>query len=197
MEKIYYLFIIAILATACKVNEPTEPFKLDPLATVNIKPEKGAWKSPAMRAKAENPLHLSALDIVKQTTVMQYYNPNIGVGSGKIERMFDKLQRDTISETPSLKMWATDIINDKGEYVPEFIEAHDIILIHFHEMTPTTARDTIGYIPNSVIRAAQSAVKTAYDDNDPEEVLRLFNEVFIFRPVTGAEYKALKASGNQ
>ncbi|NLO71961.1 MAG: hypothetical protein GX102_13660 [Porphyromonadaceae bacterium] len=196
MKKLLFL-ILAVALVGCKGNEPKEPFKIDPLATVNIKPEKGAWKLPAMRVISENPQHLSALEIVKQTTVMQYYNPNIGVGAGKIERMFDKLQRDTISETPALKMWATDIINDKGEYVPEFIEAHDIIFIHFHEMTPTTARDTIGYIPNSTIRSAQSAVKSAYDNNDPEEVLRLFNEAFTFRPITGAEYKALKEAGNQ
>ncbi|NLI72449.1 MAG: hypothetical protein GX361_06910 [Bacteroidales bacterium] len=203
MKKLLLLSLVVLLAACGKNNdnnEPKEPFKIDPLATVNIKPEKGAWKAPAMRVKSENPQHLSALEIVKKATIMQYYNPNIMQNAECWERGFDKLQRDTISDPPALKMWATDIINEKGEFVPGFIEAKDVILIHFspnYDPYTKEPRDTIGYIPNSVMRTAEKAVKEAYQANDPDEVLRLFNDAFTFRPITGAEYKALKQAGNQ
>lgn len=201
MKKLLLLSLVVLLA-ACgnnnDNNEPKEPFKIDPLATVNIKPEKGAWKAPAMRVKSENPQHLSALEIVKKAAIIQFYNPNIMQHAERWERAFDKLQRDTISDPPALKMWATDIINEKGEFVPDFIEAKDVILIHFSPIyDPNAIRDTIGYIPNSVMRTAEKAIKEAYQANNPDEVLRLFNDAFTFRPITGAEYKALKQAGNQ
>lgn len=204
MKKLTFFLILIILLAGCKAkDEPKEPFVIDPLATVSIKPETGAWsKSPAMKVKSVQE-HLSALDIVKKTHIMQFYNSKLMIELGYepntiLERGFDALQRDTISEIPSLKMWATDIIKEDGELLTHFIEGNDVILIHFRERyNPQSIRDTIGYIPNSVIRSAETAIKTAYNNNDPDEVLRLFNDAFTFRPITGAEYKALKLQGNQ
>lgn len=202
MKNLLYLLTLALAFTACNRTEPepAKPFKLDPLATVNIKPEMGAWgaaKAPAATEGAAQQDYLSARDIVKKATVLQFHNPNIIPNTELWERGFDKLQRDTVSETPALKMWATDIISEEGKYVTEFIEGYDMILLHFRTMTPDAIRDTIGYIPNSVMRAAEAATKKAYNERNMDEVLRIFNEAFTFRPTTGAEYRALKAAGNQ
>jgi hypothetical protein len=203
MKKILFLALVAVMF-GCKSSdgEPTKAFKLDPLATFSIKPAVGAWKVNGQLAKASDSIHLSALEIVKQATVIHFYfvsplTPGLTIG----ERGFDKLQRDTVSENPSLKMWATDIINSDGIYDPTFIESKDLILLNF-KSAPSgqysdIIRDTIGYIPNSVLRAAEIAIKAAYTEKDTAKCYKVFNEAFTFLPITGAEYKALKARNFQ
>lgn len=197
MKKILFLAISAILF-GCKSSDEPKAFKLDPLATFSIKPASGAWKVNGQYAKSSDSIHLSALDIVKQATVIHFYYVNPSIQGATIwERGFDKLQRDTISTTPSLKMWATDIISSNGDYVPNFIESKDCILIHFNLLITNAPRDTIGYIPNSVIRAAETAIKAAYADKNTELVYSIFNSAFTFKPITGSEYKALKEQNLQ
>lgn len=200
IKKLLFLLIAVMTLASCKVkNTPDEPFIIDPSATVNIKPDMKGWaKSPAQRVKAENPLHLSPLEIVEQTTVVQYYNPNVMQGAEKWERTFDdELQRDLNPENPMLKMYATDIINDKGELVIDFVEGYNTILLHFDLKKSQAPRDTIGYIPNSTLRTAEIAIKKAFLDKDYDAVYELFHNAYKFLPITGSEYKALKEARNQ
>ncbi len=194
--KKFILFLLALVAiSGCNPEEPiVEKIKIDPLATVDIKPDPKGWGN----LRSTNPEHLSALEIVEQTTAMQYYNPNIlDYVDGVWERGFDEMQRDLNPDNPMLKMWALDIITEEGEYLPHFIESENIILMSFDLTVVDSPRDTIGYIPNSVMRTAETAIKAAYANGDTESVYQLFNEAFTFRPITGAEYKALKEAGNQ
>lgn len=199
MKKFLFLTLITLLAVACKPDEPKAPFQIDPLATIDIKPDMKGWaKSAAYRAPAEQQ-HLSPLEIVEQTTVIQIYNPDFLFSSstGVGERLFLDEQRDLNPENPKLMMYGRDIISEEGEYTAEFIEARNIILISFDPFIYDAPRDTIAYIPNGVMQAAEVAIKQAFEQEDTEEIYRLFNEAFTFLPVTGAEYKALKLAGNQ
>ena len=189
MEKIYYILIIAILATSCKVkNEPKEPFRLDPNATILLRPAKGVPLKVKSLAPAAEPVHLTALEIVKQTETMCYTNIK-QFGDQTVRRGFADAQRDF--EIPALKMWGTDIIDQDGNYQTEFIESENIVLV------TKGFTDTIAYIPNSVIKSARVAIKAAYDANNTEEVYKLFNTAFTFTPMTGAEWRALKDEGKE
>lgn len=66
-----------------------------------------------------------------------------------------------------------------------------------NDMSLTLARDTIGYVPNRVIRDAESKIKTAFEAGDYEECMRLFEQAYIFIPITGEEWRALKAKNEQ
>lgn len=55
--------------------------------------------------------------------------------------------------------------------------------------------DTIGYVPNEVIKRAEVAIHAAFDAGDYDECMRLFEEAYVFIPTTGAEWRALKAAG--
>ena len=195
MKKIILFLLALVVFIGCNPEEPiVEKIKIDPLATVDIKPDPKGWGN----LRSTNPEHLSALEIVEQTTAMQYYNPDIlDYVDGVWERGFDEMQRDLNPDNPMLKMWALDIITEEGEYLPHFIESENIILMSFDLTVVDSPRDTIGYIPNSVMRTAETAIKAAYANGDTEAVYQLFNEAFTFRPITGAEYKALKEAGNQ
>jgi len=199
MKKAILLLIVAVCLSACSKEEVTA-FKQDPLATVSIKPAIGTYKaSVALRSEEIDTIHLSALDIVKTTTVMQFYYIDSILNQGMVmaERGFDVLQRDTISEIPSLKMWATDIIAPNGTLCYSFIESKDCILLNFDLKVDDAKRDTIAYIPNSVIRAAETQIKALYAVKDYEAIYKLFNDAYTFIPVSGAEYKALKAQDLQ
>lgn len=190
MKNLILLFSLSLVLFAC---DKEEVFRLDPLATLSIKPDASGWSMIASTNRVGSAYnHLSALDIVKRTTCMRFKMNNGVEGT----RGFDPLQRDTISEIPCLKMWGTDIINTDGVYMPDFIESRNCVLeIWANKYSAWSARDTVGFIPNAVLIAAQDSIQQAYSKQDLQAVYRIFNEAFTFRPCTGSEYRALQALG--
>lgn len=98
-----------------------------------------------------------------------------------------------------IKMWGDAIITPRREGVRDketlnynFIGAHDVVFTD--DRIPA---DTLGYIPNRVLREAEAKIKIAFDAEDYDEVYRLFNEVYQAVPITGKEWRALKAEGKQ
>ena len=192
------MILATLFVVACNPVEPEIGFKIDPTATINIKPDLKSWKSNSMKVKSSVE-YLSSAEIVKQTTVIHFTTTLYGKPASAT-RMFDPAQRDTVSAVPMLKMWGTDVIKEDGTIEVGFIEAKDLVLEIWHGWDKgfpfsQCKIDTIAYIPNSVLRAAETAIKQAYNTKDNETVYRLFNEAFTFRPTTGAEYKALKLQG--
>lgn len=193
------ILLLLIVAAFCACNKDNDTFTVDPMAKIKLIPDLNAWNTDALRSAQSDTTHLSAFEIVKQATAIQYYNKmGSDIDTTCTDRGFDEGQRDTLSSIPTLSMWATDIISSEGLYVPDFIESKNCILVHFDTTKPYgSPRDTIAYIPNAVIRAAQIAIKEAYDIKDYVTVYKIFNEAFTFRPITGAEYRALKSTNQQ
>jgi hypothetical protein len=214
--KNYFIFLAAMLfvLSSCTNNDDSI-FKLDPSATISLNPAP-VWKS--TKAKMASG-YLTPLQVVKQVGDIEFYNYKI-YGNEAVGRGFSGPQRDTI--TPKLKMWGTDIIDQEGKYVPDFIEAEDLVLRRYlkinivtKEVTPRIMHpitggpmdilntyeretsDTIGYIPNSIMRSAESRIKAAYEAQDNEAVYNIFNDTFVFYPITGKEWLALKAQNLQ
>ena len=178
MKKLLFVFIVMILA-GCE-KEPTTKGKLDPNALISIRPAAGV-KS-----------YLSAKEIVKQTSDMSFYN--LKMYSLPIARGFSTAQRDTLNVR--LMMWGTDIIDQSGKYTGEFIEGKDFVFrkaVDLGHYPPIY--DTLAYIPNSVVTEAREKIVTAFADSNYTEVYRLFDVAFTFTPITGPEWRALKASG--
>lgn len=177
---------------ACNKDDD-DVFRLDPNATISLKPDLSAWtlKSSDLKSDSE---YLTPLEIVQQTSVMRFKNDR-NFGDNDLTRGFSETQRSLNSDPPMLLMWGTDIIDSEGNYVREFIEGNDCILEVWETNSAYSDKDTIAYIPNSVLRAAEAAIIEAYNNNDYETVYQLFNEAFTFRPTTGAEYRALKEQG--
>lgn len=190
MKKILFLLLtFAVVLTSCDPKDvPDNKGKLDPNATILLRPAKG------VQLRSANPDHLTALQIVEQTKSMafysRYFDNKYTDEPQPLFRGFSDPQRDY--QTPALKMWASDIISEDANAQPyyqrEFIEGFDFIL------TKGENADTVAYIPNSVLANARGLVKAAYDAGDFAECYRLFHEVFTFIPITGAEWRALKAA---
>lgn len=184
MKKIIFLLMLVFAFASCKKEN-----KLwDPNAMINL-------KQGTLTKADTNPNHLSALEIVKQTTNLKCYNFPL-FGNQAVGRGFSDDQRDY--QTPMLKMFGTDIIDMFGKYTPDFIESTDCVLQRIiNADKPNMVIDTIAYIPNSVLRAAELRIKAAYAKEDYETCYAVFNDAFTFLPITGAEWRALKVKNQQ
>lgn len=205
MKKILLFLSIILMLAGCEKKSQ----RLDPNATIKLRPAAG------VKLRAANPDHLTALEIVGQTYSMRWMNVSLNPDA-PLRRGFSESQRDY--EYPMLKMWGTDIIRQNGEYEADFIEGEDIILmrhilirkdgddtiilvadpytVKFDEIPrpgDIVKDDTIGYVSNQTLQQARNAIKAAYDEGDYENVYRMFDNAFIFHPVTGEEYKILKS----
>lgn len=181
MKKIIYIVLATIIFASCEKEPTTTKGKLDPNALISIRPAAGVKSG-----------YLSAKDIVKNTSSLSFYNLNMY--SNPLARGFAPAQRDTVNVR--LMMWGTDIIDQSGKYTGEFIEGKDFVFrknVDLGHYPPIY--DTIAYLPNSVITEARGKIITAFADSNFVEVYRLFDVAFTFTPITGPEWRALKAAG--
>lgn len=184
MKRIFVLCGMVALLAAC--NKEDNNGKLDPNAMIALNPAPGV--------KADDPVHLTAREIVEQTYYMSFINPRLG-SSPELRRGFSDSQRDLVNNR--LLMFGTDIIDAFG-YHTTFIEGENMVLVRMQGDDPDLekrVRDTIAYIPNSVLREAETKIKAAYDQGDYTTCYSLFDKAFTFTPITGAEWEALKAEG--
>lgn len=186
MRPLYLLSLIILtsLISCGKDDGGTTKGRLDPNAMISLRPAIGV-KSEAV---ITNPDHLTAKEIVEQAHAMRFES-----NYGGLIRGFSEVMRD-IPNT-RLLMLGEDIISQNGEYVPNFIEGYDIVFIREISPNPNFLVDTIAYIPNVTLRAAETAIKAAFAKEDYAACYKLFDEAFTFIPITGEEWRALKAAG--
>ena len=90
-------------------------------------------------------------------------------------------------------MSSTWVIAQDGTLYDIALKARNHILVTLdRENHPV---DTIAYIPNSVMQDLEQRVMAAYEAADYATCYRLFEEGFVFTPITGAEWLELKAEG--
>lgn len=190
-NSIYTVLLIALAAVLFVSCESTDKGKgkLDPNAMISLRPAAGVQLQSASKVDANG--HFTAKEIVEQASSIWFWNKAITTQNA-LGRGFAAVQRDFVNLR--LLMWGTDIITMEGQYAPDFIEGEDVILTKEIEMR---TMDTIGYIPNSVLRKAQPLIKAAYDAGDYTTVYDLFDKAFTFTPITGAEWLELKRQNKQ
>ena len=193
MKKLILLIALATAFVACEKNE-----KLDPNAKISIKPATKSEKTNVMRIKeAHYENFLTDLEIVKQADAitMWSYQPN-GVW---YEGTVGFAGKDTISDTPKILVYADYIITQQGELLEEFIKGYDMVLVRFKipNTKSTLDFDTIGYIPNSQVRAAETIIRQAWAGEDYNTIYEVFNEMFTFKPIDHKGWEELKAKNEQ
>lgn len=195
MKKLIIIALVAIAFASCEKDE-TKSFKINATDKISIKPSTSVAKYPMQKVSSVY-THLSALDIVKQTTEISFV---YGTTNLVAARSFASEQRDITSETPKLLMWATDVISLDGklqnDFESNFLQARDVVLVHY-DNSNVNLRDTIAYVKNSTLRDAEALIVSAYNDKNIDACYSAFNTAYTFIPVTGAEWRALKAQGLQ
>lgn len=184
MKRLILVSIIAIIAISC--SKENNGFVKDPNAKLSLRPAVG------VTLKSDNPSHLSAYEIVKRTWEISFINKK--VYDLPLARGFGESQRDYTNNR--LLLFATDVINEDGSLKLDFIEGSDFILYEQYWVGGTDGymkKDTIAYLQNSEVRAAEIAIKSAYSNKNYNECYRLMDDAFRFKPITGAEWRSLKA----
>lgn len=182
------LLCLSLLLFSCE-KDPDPGFRISKNATVKIKP--------ASNLKSASTQHLTDKEIVEQCVLISFYNiPTFGNQDTNIG--FSESQRDVTSNPPYLKRWATDLINVDGfgKYylVPDLIYATDLV---YCRALPNNVRDTIAYTPNATMRKMELDIKASLAANDTIQAYEVFNNGMRFTPITGAEWRALKAQNLQ
>lgn len=190
MKNLLFIFSLMLLMAACEKDEPKKIFRLDPDAKVYVKPDAGAAKIIDAKNVGE---HLTPLEVVKQATALRGWNYEIAAQS---PITWTWVGKDTISETPALLRWGTDIIYDTDGYghyglQTEFINSIDLVICKGDYPN----YDTIAYIQKANMIAAKTQILEALENKDTVAVYAIFKDSFKFIPITGAEWKQLKAQG--
>ena len=170
MKKLlFFFFAIALFASCDRGDTPDNKGQIDPNAMILIRPDV------SVRAQIGG---LSALEIVEQGVNIKwrsYYFGNVRHNEPqRIERSFSDAQRDF--DIPALKMWGVDIISMEGVFWRDFIHGFDVFITDVNH-------DTIAHVPNIVINTARPLIERAFRDENFNEVYRLFDEAFTFRPI--------------
>lgn len=187
--------LIAILLAASSCDDKNDKNKrLDPDAMISLRMAKNVQNAPqTTESRANEDGHLSALEIVKQVREMYFTNRRNYPSSDEMARGFADAQRDFANER--LLMWGTDIIDQQGELTPEFIQAENVVLVRNDLADFRFKGDTIAYISNATLRAAETVIYAAYAQGDYEQVYKLFDQAYTFIPITGAEWRELQRQG--
>lgn len=171
MKKTLSILIVLTLFISCGKEEipPTDKGKPDPNAMILIKPGKQTKTTFT---------GLSNRQIVEDAFAIRYtshYSGNVYYDDAKeIGRAFNEDMKDV--EKLELKMLGIDVITAEGDYYRDLTYAYDVYLT-------TRDNDTIGYVPDNVIKDARTAIEAAWEDQDYNTIYQLFNTAFIFLPI--------------
>lgn len=175
---------VAILAlTACN-KQKNDPW--NDSAMVSISPAQGVTIGKA--DLPENPERLSAIEVVKQAELItcrqpgQDYPPSRGINDDS--RDFENVR---------LLMYSSDVIGQTGDLGEFLLVAEDVVFTTLNERNER--KDTLAYVPNRVLRDAAVKIREAYAAKDYQTCYNLFEKAYTFIPITGAEWRELKARG--
>lgn len=174
MKKIL-LLVSVFLVLACSKNDKQ---KWNPDVMISLRPETG------VKSEAGTP---TAREVVEQTSQIMYWHTSGPTPQG---RGFSEGQRDL--ENNRLLMFSDDVIDPVHGLVPFFIECTDLVFVKMENYIIT---DTLAYIPNTTLRAAEAIIKTAYAEEDYETCYRTFDNAWRFIPTTGEQWRKLKEQG--
>lgn len=175
MRNLLSLLLFALLFTACDKNETKEP--------------KDAWNSfVSIKPDASFQLKSTLPGLTPEEIVRNAYGMDLRSHWGDNEyfeeaywgnRGIPEFIKDY--ENYIIKMWATDIIGGEGSAIEgelrnDFLKAFDVFIVDKNH-------DTIAYIPNETLRAAESLIEAAFAVEDYDEVQRLFDEAYTYKAI--------------
>ncbi|MDD4729466.1 MAG: hypothetical protein PHN55_12050 [Dysgonamonadaceae bacterium] len=176
MKKIIYSLIVLFALVSCeKEAEKVKPV-WDSTATITIRPAKGVKTRTVVGG-------LAAIEIVEKATSIHYtshYVDNKYDASAKtFSRAFNADMKDF--EIPALKMLAIDVISAEGDYYRDLTNATDFYIVEVDD--PNNRIDTLAFVPDEVISSARPLIEEAFNNQNYDEVYRLFDEAFTFLPI--------------
>lgn len=128
----------------------------------------------------------TAKQVIERTTVVSFWNKRVS-NVAAIEIGFNDAQRDVAQMR--LVIGSENIVDYQGNLLTRFLDGADCILVQKTMTNNTVKRDTIGYIPSSVMQSAKVAIGTAFANGDYSTCYTLFSTAYTFIPTTGAIWR--------
>ncbi|BBD46673.1 Hypothetical protein PEIBARAKI_6666 [Petrimonas sp. IBARAKI] len=172
MKKFLFLLLAVAFFVNCDPKDTPEPKgQLDPNAMIILKPAKGVQLRSTITG-------LTALEVVQNAVNIKFqshYFGNVFFDDAKLlARTFGEGYKDY--QIPALKMLGIDVITSEGEYYKDLTHAFNVVITDGNN-------DTIAFVPDAVINNARTLIENAYQNQDFNEVYRIFNEAFTFLPI--------------
>ena len=207
MRKTLLLLLAALpaLFVACHKDSPEQPQKqvYDGLRPVPIRAAQGT------RAYIYGDM-LTGKQVVQQTWSMEGTRPD-GSNTGKA---FTAEMRDTVN--PALKLLMKDVVyttfeDEKPLLEGFFLTLRDVVFCrdlyvangdttfcgyekdYSGPLVNPTQMDTIAYVPNAQLERAEPLVRAAFAKGDYEACYKILEKAYTFIPITGAQWRKLKA----
>ena len=194
------------LFVACHKNSPEQPQKqvYDGLRPFPIRAAQGT------RAYIYGDM-LTGKQVVQQTWAMRGTTPD---GTKVGDKSFTAEMRDTVN--PALKLLMKDVVytttqDDTPLLEGFFLTLRDVVFIrnlHIEKGDTTfcgyekdysgsiqrvSEQDTVAYVPNAQLEKAEPLVRAAFAKGDYEACYKILEKAYTFIPITGAQWRKLKA----
>ena len=205
MKKLFLLMFAAMTALFISCSKDDNKSSYDPFRPVPIRAAAGT------RAYIQGNL-LSGKQVVQQTwgmrgkypdgTATQGAKPFTDVMRDTINPAFKLLMQDVLPPSPDRKshilgdvfITLRDVVFERGLHV----EGKDTVFCGYAKDYSGTilypnVTDTVAYVPNAQLIAAEPLVRAAFERGDYDECYRILEKAYSFIPITGAQWRKLKA----
>ena len=195
----------AVTALFISCSKDDNKSSYDPFRPVPIRAAAGT------RAYIQGNL-LSGKQVVQQTwgmrgkypdgTATQGAKPFTDVMRDTINPAFKLLMQDVLPPSPDRKshilgdvfITLRDVVFERGLHV----EGKDTVFCGYAKDYSGTilypnVTDTVAYVPNAQLIAAEPLVRAAFERGDYDECYRILEKAYSFIPITGAQWRKLKA----
>lgn len=206
MKKLFLLIFAVTTALFISCSKDDNKSSYDPFRPVPIRAAAGT------RAYIQGNL-LSGKQVVQQTWGMKGMYPD-GTPTQGGGKTFTEVMRDTIN--PALKLLVKDVIgmspDRKSHKLGDvFLTLRDVVFTRgLHVEGKDTVfcgyakdysgtilypnvTDTVAYVPNSQLIAAEPLVRAAFEKGEYNECYRILEKAYTFIPITGGKWRKLKA----
>lgn len=206
MQQIFIIVLLCSLFFSCSKDEPS---RIDRNKTINIRGDIARTKSMTFQDSNRRVVEYS-FEIMHNGE--GFLSSGIFLGTGVNYTTPSGVRRDLENDRfifsgghvmYTLEAFPDDVL--LGDFITNaynvlFIAALDTTsqLIDLREelwIERFFCRDTVGYIPNAILRKAQQEIITNFNAGNYERCYQLFDTAFVFRPTTGAKWLELKAKG--
>ena len=203
MRKTLLLLLAALpaLFVACHKDSPEQPQKqvYDGLRPFPIRAAQGT------RAYIYGNM-LTGKQVVQQVWAMRGTAPD---GTPFGDKSFTAEMRDTVN--PALKLLMKDVVyttfeDEKPLLEGFFLTLRDVVFIrnlniekggyekdYSGSMKYVSEQDTVAYVPNAQLERAEPLVRAAFAKGDYEACYKILEKAYTFIPITGIQWRKLKA----
>lgn len=202
---IILLAVAAGLFVGCQ-KEKKGPLDPSAIVAINAPKETQANETAATKAEGEQQ-RLTPRQVIEQATHLFYYPLGKDKNGQPNQAYISEYQRDLINNR--ILADSRRVIDELGYVNTNFLDGSDFLLMidrghNFYPYLPShpyyllnNKYDTIAYIPSRIMKEASAKIKAAYAKGDYATCYKLFEEAYVFYPITGKELKELQEKGEE